>query len=223
MIRKFGMYNLVFQFILCAMIGTIGAKQASAQTEPQIGAESSVSKAVERMICRNLANQAIGEEARYKPGVSASGRDVVPAEGEQDDNRVRKVVTVPLTVDLARRMGLAVSDSVELDARLGTLSIDRQGTVRFKDKDITDKTKQLCNGRDGMQQQGPELPVPGSQDADQPPEKLNSPNAPSAPEKAAVPDSPEAPDTQAPDAPASGDDETPRTFKLSPDKDVQSR
>ena len=233
-------------FLAYTVLGILSAGPARAQA----GAETSVSRAVERMICQNLANQAIGGDADYKPGVSASGEDVTPAEGPQAESRVREVVAVPLTIDLARRMGLDVPDDIEMKTRLGTLRIDRKGAIRFEDKDITDKAKQLCNAPDGGQQKGPELPLPGEREAGKPPEAIHTPKAPQAPDRAVSPDKPVQP--SAPESPASSDaagidvpvhvpemhrkgeakpdaqesdrdDETPRAFKLSPDQIPQSQ
>ena len=243
MMIKYGKKCRVFQLLACAILTV----PATSYAQPQAKTGSSISKAVERMICQNLANKAIGERANYKSGVRVSGEEVTPAEGPQAGRDVREVVTVPLTIDLARRMGVNVPDSIEMKAQLGILHIDREGAIRFDNKDITDKARQLCNSAEGGQQKGPELPLPGTQKANQPPENLNRPESP---DKTASPNSPDEPSMPTdPDAsndagvkipvhdpemhrngdaapeiqaPGNGDD-APRAFKFSPDKDAQSR
>ena len=198
------MKRLALKYLYTIAIFTMWGLFSAGPALAQAGAETSVSRAVERMICQNLANQVIGEGAAYKPGVSASGKDVTPAEGDQQvKQEIHEVVAVPLTVDLARRMGIDTPEGVKLEKQLGTLRIDRKGTIRFQDDDITDKARQLCNRQTGEGNKGPELPVPDSQDINQPPADLQPPKTPEMPSTIQSPNAP-GDGSATPEQPASG-------------------
>lgn len=90
----------------------------------------SQSRAVQSVICNNLVGQAIGDERR--------DQDV-------SDRQVRDVITIPLTVDLGRRMDLPVDQGIEGEFSIGTLQIDESGTVLYQGENITKSAYQLCN------------------------------------------------------------------------------
>lgn len=83
--------------------------------------------------------------ANYQPGVDVNGRPVVPADGGAATAiGAPGSVRIPVTVDLAQRLGIPVPGGVALDAPVGVANISGNGAVSFNGHDITAQTATLC-------------------------------------------------------------------------------
>jgi hypothetical protein len=75
----------------------------------------------------------------YQPGVDATGRKVAPADLPGGSAiRIPDTIVIDITADLQKRFGLP-SDSrlFKPEARIGTLEVDRDGTMRFNGEPVS--------------------------------------------------------------------------------------
>lgn len=83
--------------------------------------------------------------AAYQSGVDVNGNPVVPADGGVTPAiSAPGSVRIPVTVDLARALGVPVPGGVEMDAPVGVANISSTGAVSFNGQDITAQTAALC-------------------------------------------------------------------------------
>ncbi len=91
--------------------------------------------------------------AEYVPGVDVDGNPVAPAElNAPAVSAVPDPMIVPVTVDIAKRVGLSVQ-GLEMSGNTGFLEVYRNGRVLYNGQDLTQKVKAIC-GR------APEIPAP---------------------------------------------------------------
>ncbi len=98
-------------------------------------------------LCKIYAQQggSASVPANYQPGVDVNGNPVVYADGGMAAPiSAPGSVRIPVTIDLAQRLGLPVPGGVELDAPVGVASIAGNGAVSFNGMDITAQTAALC-------------------------------------------------------------------------------
>lgn len=105
----------------------------------------------------------VAKSATYQPGVDVHGRPVVPADGGMaapigmTDN-----IRIPVTVDLAQKLGAAVPAGTNLEAVAGVVNISAAGQVSFNGQDLTPATYALCTGQPapaGMTAAAPAAPA----------------------------------------------------------------
>ena len=83
--------------------------------------------------------------ADYIPGVDVKGRAVVPADVGAGGASpfVPYPVIIPVTIDLAERVGLSVR-GLELSGTMGFLEVFGDGRVLYNGQDLTQKVKNSC-------------------------------------------------------------------------------
>jgi len=103
---------------------------ATAQSTVQISAQD----------CSQLTRHIASNDATYQPGVDATGNAVVPA----DLNGSRQipppeVIIIPLTLDLADRLGIPPGGNADYLARpvIGDVVVTRDGRVSFNGIPLT--------------------------------------------------------------------------------------
>ncbi len=100
--------------------------------------------------------------AAYKPGVDINGNPVTTADLGAAPPLVPDVVRIPLTVDLAKRLGVAPPPGVGMESALGTIEVYKDGKVRINGDDYTAKTAVLCGkepSQSGQKITAPSAPV----------------------------------------------------------------
>lgn len=97
-------------------------------------------------LCKLRSQHVAAPNTAYQPGVDAQGRAVVPADYSASPSVVPDVVRIPMTVDLAQRLG-SVPAGTELKAATGMIEIHKDGRVTFNGQDMTEVAVVLCDGR----------------------------------------------------------------------------
>lgn len=95
--------------------------------------------------CRMIVRHAPDAGVAYQGGADVHGKPVAAADldaGPMADIGTSSIY-VPLTVDLAQRMGGAGS-GVKMEGALGFLEISPSGTVKYNDRDITGDARAAC-------------------------------------------------------------------------------
>lgn len=82
----------------------------------------------------------------YQPGVDVKGNAVVAADVNAAPTMGPDVVRIPMTVDLAQRLG-SVPAGVEMAAATGMVEIHKDGRVSFNGQDMTEVAVVLCDGQ----------------------------------------------------------------------------
>jgi hypothetical protein len=90
-------------------------------------------------MCQSLSRHLPDADVTYQPGIDARGRAVVPADlssgGQKMAQDIMDVpIRVPLTVDLAERLGIDRS-GLSLDAPIGEISLEN-GQMMFNGRAI---------------------------------------------------------------------------------------
>ena len=90
--------------------------------------------------CSQLVQHVASADVAFKPGVDVRGNAVVPADlnGPQQIP-APDVITFPLTLDLADRLGISLGDGVDILARpvIGDVAITSDGRVFFNGQPLT--------------------------------------------------------------------------------------
>ena len=94
-------------------------------------------------VCQIVERHVPANDVAYQAGVDVYGRSVVPADLNAAPSILPKIIKVPLSIDLAKRMNLLV-DGLQMEAPLGMLEIYPDGRVRYNDQDWTAPVMTLC-------------------------------------------------------------------------------
>ncbi len=82
---------------------------------------------VDPALCRALVRHQPAPDVAYKPGVDAKGRPVAPADlpGSAGAMAAAAPIEIPLTMDLARRMGVRLPNGgLPTDTVIGRMTLD---------------------------------------------------------------------------------------------------
>lgn len=102
--------------------------------------------AVERMICSKLYVPATGNQSpTYQAGIDAQGNAVAPADVNPLADAAPDYVEVPMTIDLAKRMGLT-EIGTEIKMPVANLKLYKDGRVEYNGQDISSNAASLCGG-----------------------------------------------------------------------------
>ncbi len=95
--------------------------------------------------CRMIVNHVPDADVSYQEGVDVRGKPVAPADLNANPmmDIGKSSIYVPLTVDLAQRMG-GLGNGVQMEGTLGFLEISPSGTVKYNDRDITGDVQAAC-------------------------------------------------------------------------------
>jgi len=100
--------------------------------------------AVERMICSKLYVPATGKDSpTYQAGIDAQGNAVAPADINPIADAAPDYVEVPMTIDLAKRMGVAPVGA-EMQMPVANLKLYKDGKVEYNGQDISSNAASLC-------------------------------------------------------------------------------
>lgn len=97
-------------------------------------------------LCKLRSQHVAAPNTAYQAGVDAQGRAVVPADVATTASMVPDVVRIPMTVDLAQRLG-SVPAGAEMKAATGMIEIHKDGRVSFNGQDMTEVAVVLCDGK----------------------------------------------------------------------------
>lgn len=97
-------------------------------------------------LCKLRSQHVAAPNTAYQAGVDAQGRAVVPADYSASTSVVPDVVRIPMTVDLAQRLG-SVPAGAEMKASTGMIEIHKDGRVSFNGQDMTEVAVVLCDGK----------------------------------------------------------------------------
>lgn len=86
----------------------------------------------------------------YQPGVDVKGNAVVAADVNVAPATALDVVRIPMTVDLAQRLG-SVPAGAEMKAATGMIEIYKDGRVTFNGQDMSEVAIVLCDGAKPVQ------------------------------------------------------------------------
>lgn len=83
------------------------------------------------------------QDAAYQPGIDVHGNPVVPADVNAVPTTVPDVVRIPVSIDLAQRLG-NVPEGVELKTETGMVEVHRDGRVTFNGQDFSQQAAIVC-------------------------------------------------------------------------------
>lgn len=93
--------------------------------------------------CRRLVAHEPSADATYKPGVDVRGKPVAPADlGGGAQLNMNTDVSIPLTIDLAKRYGVTMPRGTEAKITPGTVTV-RNGKAFFNGQPMTDYDQQV--------------------------------------------------------------------------------
>lgn len=100
--------------------------------------------AVERMICSKVYIPASGNQSpTYRAGIDAEGNSVAPADIAPLADTAPDYVEVPMTIDLAQRMGVTPVGA-EMRMPVANLKLYKDGKVEYNGQDISSNAASLC-------------------------------------------------------------------------------
>jgi len=100
--------------------------------------------AVEKMICNKSYVPATGNQSpNYQAGMDVNGQPVAPADLNAVANMEPDFVEVPMTIDLAKRMGLS-QVGAEAEMPVANLKLYKNGKVEYNGQDISSNAATLC-------------------------------------------------------------------------------
>ena len=151
----------MIKFFLIAMLMTVPVLPVWAQND--------------LALCKLRAQHTASPGAAYQPGVDVHGNPVMPADVNAAPSMVPDVIRIPMTVDLAQRLG-TVPAGMELKADTGMVEIHKDGKVIFNGQDFTTQSVAVCGNEVPASAQAAIAP------ATEPPTKIIVPqDAPSMP------------------------------------------
>ncbi len=95
--------------------------------------------------CKTLAEYVPSADVAYKPGVDAQGKPVVPADLNAVPFEMPDIMTIPLSVDLAKRLP-DPPKGVLGEAPLGFLEVHKNGRITYDGQDWTSQVYAICRG-----------------------------------------------------------------------------
>lgn len=100
--------------------------------------------AVERMICSKVYVPATGTQSpTYHAGMDVNGNAVAPADVNPIADAAPDYTEVPMTIDLAKRMGVAPVGA-EMQMPVANLKLYKDGRVEYNGQDISSNAATLC-------------------------------------------------------------------------------
>ena len=90
--------------------------------------------------CSDLARHVASADVNYQPGVDVDGNAVAPADlNGAGQIRAPDMITIPLTLDLASRLGIPAEGNADFLARpvIGDVVVTSDGRVTFNDTPLT--------------------------------------------------------------------------------------
>lgn len=104
-------------------------------------------------LCHLLHNPS--SDIHFKPGVDVHGKAVAPADLNQPPVIVENVIKIPLTIDMAARLGRRIPAGTELETSLGLIEIYPDGRVVYNGEDWRDQANALCHTEKHHRQKTP--------------------------------------------------------------------
>lgn len=131
---------------ILVMTSVSGAAFAADKSTPKASDVNSAGYAVQSMICSKLYVPATGNQSpTYQAGINAQGNAVAPADinpAVGADN-TPDYVEVPMTIDLAKRMGLS-QPGAEMKMPVANLKLYKDGRVEYNGQDISSNASSMC-------------------------------------------------------------------------------
>ena len=83
--------------------------------------------------CELVVMHKPAEDVAFKPGLDVTGKPVVEADLTQPLNAQVKDIEIPITIDIAQSLGLAIPAGMETKATVGVIKMKADGTATFND------------------------------------------------------------------------------------------
>jgi hypothetical protein len=100
--------------------------------------------AVEKLICNKTNVPATGAASpTYQAGVDGDGNAVAPADVTAVPTAMPDYIEVPVTIDLARKLGTAPTGT-EINAPVANLKLYKDGRVEYNGQDISSNAASMC-------------------------------------------------------------------------------
>ncbi len=108
-------------------------------------AAPALAQTVEYAECKTIAEYFPQADVNYQPGVDVNGKAVVPADLNAAPMELPDIMTIPLSIDLAKRLPDAPAGA-QMEASLGFLEVHKDGRVTYEGKDWTPQVYAICRG-----------------------------------------------------------------------------
>jgi hypothetical protein len=122
-----------------------GMAFAADKSVPKASDVNSPTYAVQSMICSKIYVPATGNQSpTYHAGIDAQGNAVAPADlNPSAGTPVPDYVEVPMTIDLAKRMGIT-QPGAEMQMPVANLKLYKDGKVEYNGQDISSNASTMC-------------------------------------------------------------------------------
>lgn len=102
--------------------------------------------AVEKIICsdRYMAPASGAMSPNYQAGVDVKGNPVVPADLNPVPVAAPTVMEVPMTYDLAKKLGQNLPEGIEMKGSLASIKLYSNGKVEYNGQDISSNAAAMC-------------------------------------------------------------------------------
>jgi len=107
--------------------------------------------AIDKSICKYLIAHEynLGNEAEYKAGVDVKGKPVIEADISPQVIKMPKEYSFPITINMAKYMGINIPAGLLAESKLGTIKINsKSGEITFNGEAIEGNAekalKELC-------------------------------------------------------------------------------
>ncbi|MFN3827584.1 MAG: hypothetical protein ACK4NR_08160 [Micavibrio sp.] len=100
-------------------------------------------------LCKLRAQHVVTDDVAYRAGVDVQGKAVVPADLTYAPSVVPDVIRIPLTVDVAEKIGIQQA-GVEMKSELGMIEIHRNGHVTYNGQDYSAQTAVVCGDPENL-------------------------------------------------------------------------
>ncbi len=86
--------------------------------------------------CKLVVTHKPAADVEFKPGLDVHGKPMVEADLNPQLNVPVKDISIPVTVDVAKNLGLAVPEGTEANAVIGTIKLAPDGSATFNDQPL---------------------------------------------------------------------------------------
>jgi hypothetical protein len=117
---------------------------------------------LEYEVCRLMIAHEPAPDVAYKPGLDVQGRPVIEADIAPSPVAMPESISFDVTVDFAQYIGLQVPAGLKSDARIGLITIGRDGRMTFNDKPLEGEPEAALHA---LCREEPEADMPAPADA----------------------------------------------------------
>ncbi|MGB4106644.1 MAG: hypothetical protein WBK55_02480 [Alphaproteobacteria bacterium] len=100
-----------------------------------------------RTLCQMLPQHVPDASVNYQPGVSTTGKYVVPADVNKVLRNNYDAVEIPVEMNLLQSLNVTAPAGTEIKPTVAVLKVYGDGRVKYNDQDVTQQAQQLCTLR----------------------------------------------------------------------------